>query len=1038
MAFLGLLGLASAWKTESGLRPHSREACFYGEYSQEHIFIYHMGYWSEKNEYSPTVDMSDYPFYMETDNFYKYDNCDEDDLSSCTLSGAEMLDMCNYATYLNTMEYDDYYSSDGVILWSLNEAMHCHLYDPGTEPAFCDMDEGMLTYDDDDRRRRLFENSMRRRPGGDSGSNSRESGSSEQEDGQESSGGQTEDWTGDETAAEDYSALTDNDDDGGNNKCGVKWQIRGAAAWWETCENAYGCGLLGADETQITLGFTGEPQVKYVPVGAEVTLTTDNGNVHEFPTIYDADACWDVDFSDFVHMATDTVKLFFRDSGYRFFVRDQDCNDMLIVATTGCVEYETLIITFDDEEGADPGFPENTMDGVYDVVNGCGFANASIVPEELPQHILPNLLGSGDTYLTHSFRIFLDPITSERPVLDATWKTCHTDKETLEEAFADDGLVIDDVDVYYPQTQLQKHRRLSILAIVMLSLVACAGCAGMFVVLKCWQQKSRRPTDPLSRADQFVEAAEALHNATGIHIATLPPTEMDDPDGHKLQTWKHSTTRALDEFANRIVLLTDKLKTTIRDPNDQTAGGSTRGHSRVGSHTSAASSRYPALGQQTKRYGSTSSRGSRRRGEQTNRRADGWAPYQRERDSSPSYEGSLKGGRKRSTRRSNGSQRSGRHSRQHRSRDYERHGSSASESDSLPIRGKTRLRDSDSQKSRSVKTSPVQKGKRRTGQRDRIAGMLADGRSGAIHVEYRVVNKLRSGNGDSLHLCKRRADDAKFLAKLIDKPLKPEDAARLEVEIGVMARLQHPCLLQIKDVYENSFRLYIIMDNVERDLGDVLIERGFSIPEQEAKHLIFKIIDAIQYLAESNVNHMQLYAENIWIGERLTDVRLSNYGPAKYTGPHRKLKVIKTTCYTAPEVLRKQGGSGQNRLASTIWQMGCIMHLLLLGHFPFDSDSTEEIEKQILRTKLKPRKWTKISRDAQDLIVKMLNKNPQTRIRPAEALRHPWFRGISWQRPPIPSNQVLKIPEELLSKCRLYELQDAVPQRSVHATSFEL
>merc|ERR1719192_942133 len=134
------------------------------------------------------------------------------------------------------------------------------------------------------------------------------------------------------------------------------------------------------------------------------------------------------------------------------------------------------------------------------------------------------------------------------------------------------------------------------------------------------------------------------------------------------------------------------------------------------------------------------------------------------------------------------------------------------------------------------------------------------------------------------------------------------------------------------------------MDNVERDLGDVLIERGFSIPEQEAKHLIFKIIDAIQYLAESDINHLQLYAENIWIGERLTDVRLSNYGPAKYTGPHRKVKVIKTTCYTAPEVLRKHVGSGPNRLASTIWQMGCIMHLLLLGHFPFDSDSTEEIE----------------------------------------------------------------------------------------------
>merc|ERR1719193_770709 len=99
------------------------------------------------------------------------------------------------------------------------------------------------------------------------------------------------------------------------------------------------------------------------------------------------------------------------------------------------------------------------------------------------------------------------------------------------------------------------------------------------------------------------------------------------------------------------------------------------------------------------------------------------------------------------------------------------------------------------------------------------------------------------------------------------------------------------------------------------------------------------------------------------------------------------------------------------------------MHLALLGHFPFDSDSEEEIKHQILRTNVSKTKW-EISSLAKDLLLKMLNKNSAMRITPVEAKMHAWFKGVEWQRPVIPKKDVLKMPSDLVALSRTYQAKD--------------
>jgi calcium-dependent protein kinase len=98
--------------------------------------------------------------------------------------------------------------------------------------------------------------------------------------------------------------------------------------------------------------------------------------------------------------------------------------------------------------------------------------------------------------------------------------------------------------------------------------------------------------------------------------------------------------------------------------------------------------------------------------------------------------------------------------------------------------------------------------------------------------------------------------------------------------------------------------------------------------------------------------------------------------------------IVGTPYYVAPEVL-----SGEYDSSCDIWSLGIILFILLCGYPPFEGDNKKEIFKNVLRQKLKfdDKDWKTISAEAKDLITKMLDKNPKTRITSQECLNHPWM-----------------------------------------------
>lgn len=76
--------------------------------------------------------------------------------------------------------------------------------------------------------------------------------------------------------------------------------------------------------------------------------------------------------------------------------------------------------------------------------------------------------------------------------------------------------------------------------------------------------------------------------------------------------------------------------------------------------------------------------------------------------------------------------------------------------------------------------------------------------------------------------------------------------------------------------------------------------------------------------------------------------------------------------------------------------MGIIVFVLLCGCLPFDDDSSRITSEMVARKKFALRfpRWAQnLSPPAKDLLQKLLDVNPKTRITAEEAERHPWVRG---------------------------------------------
>ncbi|KAF9108899.1 hypothetical protein BGX27_008185 [Mortierella sp. AM989] len=102
--------------------------------------------------------------------------------------------------------------------------------------------------------------------------------------------------------------------------------------------------------------------------------------------------------------------------------------------------------------------------------------------------------------------------------------------------------------------------------------------------------------------------------------------------------------------------------------------------------------------------------------------------------------------------------------------------------------------------------------------------------------------------------------------------------------------------------------------------------------------------------------------------------------------------LLGTPDYLAPELLLGIGHGS----AVDWWSLGVCLFEFLTGYPPFMDEAPEAIFKNILNHDIQ---WPEsgLSREAHDLINKLLSRDPSHRPSPSELKAHPFFRGVDWE-----------------------------------------
>ena len=315
-----------------------------------------------------------------------------------------------------------------------------------------------------------------------------------------------------------------------------------------------------------------------------------------------------------------------------------------------------------------------------------------------------------------------------------------------------------------------------------------------------------------------------------------------------------------------------------------------------------------------------------------------------------------------------------------------------------------------------------------------------------VYDIYDKLEHLGTGAYGDVYKVKRKKDNEIRALKEIKKSLLIEgnNFDEIKNEINILKEIDHPNVLKIYEFFEDKKKIYIIMEFCdEGDLfqkaedcgvmsefavkyimyqvflainvlhlkkvvhGDIKLDniafmKKKEINENNKKKDIFKIFnkekDLNKEILEAN-NMDELSEKSLNLLNELSkyEVKLVDFGCAKMKKKNdinEKLSgIIGTAYYCSPEVVKNKYD-----LDCDEWSCGVVMYILLSGYAPFEGNTEEEIFEKVLNKEpnLNIKELKHISSSCKNLILKLLDKDPNKRIKSADALNDEFFtKGIN-------------------------------------------
>ncbi|NXV45600.1 CHK2 kinase, partial [Uria aalge] len=272
-----------------------------------------------------------------------------------------------------------------------------------------------------------------------------------------------------------------------------------------------------------------------------------------------------------------------------------------------------------------------------------------------------------------------------------------------------------------------------------------------------------------------------------------------------------------------------------------------------------------------------------------------------------------------------------------------------------------------------------------------------------LREKYIMSKTLGSGACGEVKLAFEKSTCNKVAVKIINKRKfvasgirETNPAFNINTEIEILKKIDHPCLIKIKNFFEAE-DYYIVLELMEGGELYDRVSRPIKMKEATCKLYFYQMLLAVKYLHDNGIIHRDLKPENVLLSssEETCLIKITDFGQSKILGETSLMKTLcGTPTYLAPEVLNSLGTAGYSR-AVDCWSLGVILFVCLCGYPPFNEQNTRlSLKDQITRGEYTfiSKEWKHVSDMALDLVKKLLVVDPSKRLTTEEALEHPWLQ----------------------------------------------
>ena len=239
----------------------------------------------------------------------------------------------------------------------------------------------------------------------------------------------------------------------------------------------------------------------------------------------------------------------------------------------------------------------------------------------------------------------------------------------------------------------------------------------------------------------------------------------------------------------------------------------------------------------------------------------------------------------------------------------------------------------------------------------------------------------------ALHIASGRLVAIKIFAKKNLRNTRAKE--KIMTEIETLSNFHHPFINQILDNFETSTHIFIVMEYVCGDLLGFIRKRS-KLSESVSKIIFKQLIEGLKYIHKKHFVHRDIKLDNILI-DLTNTIKICDFGVSKHFDDKNEIMFdhCGTPAYIAPEIFEHTGYKGP---ACDIWSAGVTLYYMLAGEQPFKAGSISELEKIIKAGDFKEIEG--VSKEANNLLSKILQVNPKARLSLDEILNHKWLDKV--------------------------------------------